>query len=162
MKKNTVRFGGGMLTVLFLAAVVIAAVAPHTVMAGSVSPVAERVFDVRLADGQGKTANAFPPGSMVTFNIRFGLMLSDIGEYPVLVTLVVGKEGPYQQTIESYNGTLQQGLWNLTEQVKVLANWGPDAPFKVIVRVRMFSKAGGSTTSYYSYNTLDGTFRVGY
>lgn len=130
--------------------------------AGEVQKLPDKTIDVFLTDAGGNTREIFPPGGVAVFNVRFGLMMSDVKSYPVLVTIIVGPEGPSRETIEAYNGRLDEGFWRLTENVEVKANWKPEVPFKVIVKSRIFNRAAEGTTSFYSYYTVEGTLKVGY
>ncbi len=154
------NLGGRLLAVAALAAAL--SLAAGTAAAVDISPMPGKTFEVLTTDASGNAQDLFPPGEDVVFAVRFGLMMSEVKSYPVIITLVVGPPGSSQQTTELFNGKLEEGFWQATQAVKVQSAWGPEAPYKVIMKVRIFNRSVAGTDSFYIYYTAEGTFKVGY
>ncbi len=131
-------------------------------LAGDVRLLPDKLFEVSLTDDAGGIQEQFPPGGNVVVNVRFGLMHSEVKNYPVVVTITIGKPNQAPEAVESFNGRLEEGLYVLTEKFKVKANWSPEAPYKVTVKTRMINRTSAGSESYYSYYTAEGTLKTGY
>lgn len=128
---------------------------PASAPAGEAVPMPGKVFDVSLTDASGTSREAFDLGDDVVFNVRFGLMLSDIRSYPVAVTITVGPD-----TKEAYSGRLDEGFWLVREKARVTSGWGRTVPWKVVLKVKMTNRAEGGGSSYYAYYKTEGSFSV--
>jgi hypothetical protein len=142
-----------------LPACLLAAVAcwPLAVAAGEPVRLADKLFEVTLTDGAGNPAESFAPGSQMVLTVRFGLMMSDVKDYPVTVTMIVGG-----QTVEAFSGRLREGVWSLSERFDVIANWKPSVPWKVLLRVKMFDRSKDGTESFFAHYRAEGMAAVNY
>ncbi len=130
---------------------------PGTVIGAEPVRLDDRLFEVTLTDPSGKPGETFAPGSRLVVTARFGLMMSDVKDYPVTVTMSVG-----DATVESFNGRLREGVWSLSERFDVIANWQPSVPWKVVLRVKIFDRSKEGVDWFFAYYRAEGTVAVHY
>lgn len=122
----------------------------------------EPVFALTLTDAAGNPGELFEPNREMVFNVRFALALSEVRPYPVSVTIEIG-DGSRKEVIESVTGErLDEGIWILKQPVTARSAWGREVPFKVILKVRMADRMERDTHFFYRWQTIEGTFRVGF
>jgi hypothetical protein len=122
----------------------------------------EPVFAVTLTDAAGNPGELFEPNREMFFNVRFALALSEVRPYPVRVHIEIG-EGSRKEVIEAIQGErLDEGVWLLKQPVTARSTWGREVPFKVILRVRMADRQDVGTHLFYRWQTIEGSFRVGF
>lgn len=132
-------------------------VVPGTAIGAEPVRLDDKLFEVTLTDLSGNPGESFAPGSRLVVTTRFGLMMSDVKDYPVTVTVSVG-----DATVESFNGRLREGVWSVSERFDVIANWQPSVPWKVVLRVKIFDRSREGVDSFFAYYRAEGTVAVRY
>ena len=129
--------------------------------AGQMEQLPDSIFEVWLTDASGAVSEVFESKSNMVVNVRFALANSELVEYPVNVTIEIG-EGDKKESVESFSGRLDEGIYLFTETIQVNRNWGKEVPIKVIHRARIADRKDEGVHHFYRYRVAEGIFRIGY
>jgi hypothetical protein len=125
--------------------------------AATVTPLPGKLFEMGFTDASGRPQEMLAPNGEIYLQLKFALLMSETSEYPVTVTLTMGKD-----VMELFNGRLSEGAYVLTEKIQGKSAWGPAVPYKATLKVKVVNRSTSGTDSYYKYFTAEGTLPVGY